>query len=116
MAKVMYSNPSTAIDTVLNFIQSVHYNMTYGMAATLFTQNNIIAGLSQINPNYTELRANALKNKDKIGEAISIMKDYRLLDSEDVIYFGGGSGLNLNESRFSEITGNLTKAIGKTIG
>ena len=86
------------------------------MPATLLTQNNIIAGLSQILPNYVELRANALKNKDKIGEAISIMKDYRLLDSEDVIYFGAGQGLNLNENRFTQITGDLTKSMVKNVG
>lgn len=95
MTKVIFSNTQSTMDKVLNFIQSVHYNMTYGTMATFFTQNNIIAGLSQIIPNYVELRANMLKNKDTLGEAYNILKEHRLLNSEDVIYFGTGHGISL---------------------
>ncbi len=115
MTKVIFSNPQSAMDKVLNFIQSVHYNMTYGTAATFFTQNNIIAGLSQIIPNYVELRANMLKNKDTLGEAYNILKEHRLLNSEDVIYFGTGHGISLRENFIDEFIGMATKSIGEGI-
>lgn len=113
MAKVLYSNPTSAIDTVLNFVQSVHYNMTYGTMATLFTQNNIIAGLSQIIPNYVELRANMLRNKDSLGESLAILREHRLLHSEDVIYFSTGHGISLQENRIDEFIGKVTKMLGE---
>lgn len=109
MARTVYNNPTNAIDTVMNFVQSVHYQMTYGTMSTLFTQNNIIAGLSQILPNYVELRSNILRNRDSLVESLAILKDYKLGMAEDVIQFGTGHGKNLQENRFDEFIGTLTK-------
>lgn len=116
MARTVFNNPSNAIDTVLNFVQSVHYQMTYGTMSTLFTQNNIIAGLSQILPNYVELRSNMLRNKDKLGEALAILKQNKFAFAEDVIQFGTGHGKNLHENRFDEFVGTLIKKTSEGIG
>lgn len=113
MAKAVFKNPSSAIDKVLGFVQSLHYSMTYGTMATIFTQNNLVAGLSQILPNYVELRSNMLKNADTLGEALQILKEYKIADSQDVIYFGTGHGINFRENAIDEFIGKLTKSLGE---
>lgn len=113
MARTVFNNPSNAIDTVLSFVQSVHYQMTYGTMSTLFTQNNIVAGLSQILPNYVELRSNMLRNKDKLAEALQILRQNKFAFAEDVIQFGTGHGKNLQENRFDEFIGTLIKQMSE---
>lgn len=64
--------------------------MTYGTMATLFTQNNIVAGLTQILPNYVELRSFMDKDPGSLQKALYVMRKYNILDSEDVLMFGTG--------------------------
>lgn len=83
--------------------------MTYGTMATLFTQNNIVAGLTQILPNYVELRSFMDKDPGSLQKAFYVMRKYNLLDSENVLMFGTGHGKNMKNDWFSGIVARTTK-------
>lgn len=57
MRKVVFKRTMNGIEQTLGFLQSIHYQMSYGTMASIFTQNSFIAGIAQILPNYLELRA-----------------------------------------------------------
>ncbi len=97
MTNTVYKNHS-GMDWVLNFVKWIHYEMTYGTLSTLVTQNSIIAGLSQILPNYVELRSYIGKNADVLRDGLYIMWKYNLLDSEDVIQNGTWLWKNMNNT------------------
>lgn len=108
MANAVYKNHS-GLDMVLNFVKGIHYQMTYGTMATIFTQNNIVAGLAQVIPNYVELRSFMDKDPTALKKAYYVMNKYRLLDSENVLMFGTGHGKNMKNTMFEGFIGRLTK-------
>ena len=67
------------LDQTLGFLQSFHYNMSYGTMASFFTQNSFISGIAQILPNYLELRAVIGSDEKKLAEAYAIMRDYKFV-------------------------------------
>ncbi len=83
--------------------------MSYGTAATLIHQGNIVAGFSQLIPNYVELRAHLNANISQAGEALRIMQRYNLMKYEDQLIFGTGHGKNIMSSQAEKIIGYITK-------
>jgi len=100
MGNAVYKSHS-GLDAILNFVKGIHYQMTYGTMATIFTQNNIIAGLTQIIPNYVELRSFMDKDPVSLQKAYYVMARYKLLDSEDVLMNGTGHGKNMKNDWFT---------------
>ena len=97
----------TWIDVVLNFVQWIHYQATYGTISTLFTQNSIIAGLSQIFPNYVELKSFMNKDPNFIAEGNYILNKYNFLNSENVIKYG--NRLWMKPGMFEEFISRVTR-------
>jgi len=108
MGNAVYKNHS-GMDFVLNFVKWVHYEMTYGTAATLLTQNNIVAGLTQILPNYTELRSFIDKDPSAIREWLYVMSRYNLLDAEDVLQMGTWFWKNMKNTWLGWVIQKATK-------
>jgi hypothetical protein len=97
----------TGLDVVLNFAQGIHYQATYGTISTLFTQNSIIAGLSQIFPNYVELKSFMNSDPNFIAEGNYILNKYNFLDSENVIKYG--NRLWMKPGMFEEFVSRVTR-------
>lgn len=109
MVKTVFHDQGNNIDKVLNFIQGFHYSMNYGTIATFVTQSNIVAGLSQILPNYVELKNQMMKHPDKIKESLAILVEYKMAMGDDVIKFGTGLGMDLKQSPIDKLIGGLIK-------
>jgi len=115
MTNVLYKKQPTFLDKILWFAKWFHYNMTYGTASTFLTQNSIVAWLSQILPNYVELRSYATRNSDKLSDAYRIIKKYWLLDSEDVLMFGTWHWKNMHQSFIEQTVSKFTKELWTTV-
>ena len=127
MWNIIYKD-SNKMDALMNFLQWIHYQATYGTIATFFTQNSIIAWLSQILPNYVELLSYIKANPKFVDEGNYILKNYGFLASENVIRFGNMLGMkpgwfeevvskltrNFVEWTARKIDGTVSKTLGKT--
>jgi len=111
MSKAVFKNWLSMLDKVLWFAKWFHYNMTYWTASTFLTQNSIIAWMSQILPNYIELRAYAAKNSDKLDDAYRLIKTQWLMDFEDVLMMSTWFWKNLNQSFLQQAISKFTKEL-----
>lgn len=86
LAWVLYNEWQWALEKVVWFLKSVHYQMTYWVWS-IFTGNWLRAALAQLYPNTLELKAYFRNNYDEIKPAIRIMMDYGILWAESTKEF-----------------------------
>lgn len=104
----------TAVNTILGWLglmQSFAYTTKYGLVSVA-TGNGFISGVSQLLPNYIELRAYSSAHGKDLSFGYQIMDQFGLLSSEDVVRFGTGNLKDLNEGRLSRETGSAIKKTG----
>jgi hypothetical protein len=92
-------------------MQSFAYTTKYGLVSVA-TGNGFISGVSQLLPNYVELRAYKNAYGKDLAFGYQLMDEFGLLSSESVIRFGTGNLKDLNEGRLSRETGSAIKKIG----
>ena len=109
MSDIAFWRKLDFIDKALAFVQWIHYELSYGTAASLFTQNNMYAWLSQMIPNYVELRSYASKHSAILKEAEKLRYALWLLDSENVLRSGTGHGMELNQTKLAQTISSITK-------
>ena len=95
----------------LGLMQSFAYTTKYGLVSVA-TGNGFISGVSQLLPNYVELRAYKNAYGKDLAFGYQLMDEFGLLSSESVIRFGTGNLKDLNEGRLSRETGSAIKKIG----
>ena len=104
-------NTVKAILEWLGLMQSFAYTTKYGLVSVA-TGNGFISGVSQLLPNYIELRAYSAAHWKDLSFGYQIMDQFGLLSSENVIRFGTGNLKDLNEWRLSRETGSAIKKTG----
>lgn len=109
MRDVVFKQKPSWYEQILGFLQSFHYNLTYGTGATFLHGTNIVAGLAQVLPNYSEIRAYARGNMDDMVYALKAIDSYNLMQMEDQLKFGTGHGKNLRPDWAEKYIGALTK-------
>ena len=77
-------------------MQSFAYTTKYGLVSVA-TGNGFISGVSQLLPNYVELRAYSSAHGKDLSFGYQIMDQFGLLSSENVIRFGTGNLKDLSE-------------------
>lgn len=87
MVDALFKSQQSSIDKVIWFLKSVHYTMTYWSWSTLLTQNGLISWLSQLYPNYIELKAYYSRHIWEMWMAQQILEQHWILKSEDVKMF-----------------------------
>lgn len=105
-----FGTVTTTIINGISWMQAFAYSTKYGFIST-FTGNWFIAGVSQMIPNYIELRAYQKAYTKDLSLAYKLL-DEGILASEDVMQFSTGNLKDINENRFSQETGRWIKKIG----
>jgi len=83
---VLYKWQMKFWEKMVQFLKSVHYQMTY-WAWSIFTWNGIWAALSQFTPNAIEIKAYFNNHYDESIDAMKLMSQHNLLGSESVKEF-----------------------------
>lgn len=84
MTSVLFKWDQDWLDKLLWFVKAFHYELTYWLTSTIFTQNWIIAWIAQILPNHMEMQSYIRRYWSDLSQAMMVMNKYWLLDSENV--------------------------------
>lgn len=109
LVDIVFPTKWWTLDSILAFLTWVHYEMSYGTIATIFTQWNIIAWFAQMLPNYIEINSYLSRNIKIVREIEPVLRRYWLLDNEDVLAFGTGNWIEMNQSYWIRVVSVATK-------
>lgn len=98
MVNTLFNKTPDLFDNILSWAKAFHYQLSYWLASSIMTQNGIISWISQIIPNYLELKAYARTNNSSLIEAYELMKEFDILYSEDIKMFWTSIWKELNDN------------------
>lgn len=100
MTNALFKPQQSALDKVIGYLKATHYTMTYWLWSTLLTQNWMFAWISQLFPNYAEVRKIYNKNISSMWEAYNLMEEFSLLNAESVKMFSTWLSTELKDQNY----------------